>query len=193
MPHAAAMVGHGGFGTTMAALAAGVPQVVVPLFAPDQYVNGEHVAAVGAGLNLDGGPTAIPALAEAVERLVAEPEYRAAARAVADEMSGLPPVAPVPVAGAFRRHRGLALGERRGSDYWLGVGGLGSPEQSVPVRMQVRARVIRCQGATVSAGVWDELSRDLSYRRSTDVAQAIEDLDARSKELSMSSSVAGEA
>jgi UDP:flavonoid glycosyltransferase YjiC (YdhE family) len=93
MPHAAAMVGHGGFGTTMAALAAGVPQVVVPLFSLDQRINGEHVAAVGAGLNLDGGPMAIPVLAEAVERLVAGPAYRTAARAVADEMTGLPPVA----------------------------------------------------------------------------------------------------
>ncbi len=93
MPRAAAMVGHGGFGTTMAGLAAGVPQVVVPLFAPDQYINGKHVAAVGAGLNLDGGPMAIPVLAEAVEHLVADPAYRTAAQAVADEMAGLPPVA----------------------------------------------------------------------------------------------------
>ena len=93
MPHAAAMVGHGGFGTTMAALAAGVPQVVVPLFSADQHINGKHVAAVGAGLNLDGGPMAIPVLAEAVENLVADPAYRTTAQAVADEMAGLPPVA----------------------------------------------------------------------------------------------------
>ena len=50
LAHAAAMVGHGGFGTTMGALAAGVPQVVVPLFSFDQIVNGEHVEAVGAGV-----------------------------------------------------------------------------------------------------------------------------------------------
>ncbi len=34
LAHAAAMLGHGGFGTTMGALAAGVPQVVVPSSAP---------------------------------------------------------------------------------------------------------------------------------------------------------------
>ena len=39
MPLAAAMVGHGGFGTTMSAIAAGVPEVVVPLFAGDQFIN----------------------------------------------------------------------------------------------------------------------------------------------------------
>ena len=49
-------VGHGGFGTTMLALAAGVPQVIVPLFASDQHVNARHVAATGAGVCLDGGP-----------------------------------------------------------------------------------------------------------------------------------------
>ena len=49
MPHAAAVVGHGGFGTTMMALAAGVPQVVVPLFAFDQTINAERVAASAPG------------------------------------------------------------------------------------------------------------------------------------------------
>ena len=44
-----AMVGHGGFGTTMGALLAGVPQVVVPLFA-DQPYNAARVADLGAGL-----------------------------------------------------------------------------------------------------------------------------------------------
>jgi hypothetical protein len=34
---ASAMVGHGGFGTTTGALLAGVPQVVVPLFADQPY------------------------------------------------------------------------------------------------------------------------------------------------------------
>ena len=50
MPAASAMIGHGGFGTTMMALAAGVPQVVVPLFAADQHVHAAQVAAVGAGV-----------------------------------------------------------------------------------------------------------------------------------------------
>ena len=54
LEQAAALVGHGGFGTTMGALAAGVPQVVVPLFSFDQIVNGDHVAAVGAGLTVRG-------------------------------------------------------------------------------------------------------------------------------------------
>jgi UDP:flavonoid glycosyltransferase YjiC (YdhE family) len=92
MPHCAAMVGHGGFGTTMAALSAGVPQVVVPLFAFDQRVNAAHVAAAGAGVDLDGGPACVPGVAEAVARLMQESSYRQAAGSVASEMAALPPV-----------------------------------------------------------------------------------------------------
>lgn len=92
MPHAAAVIGHGGFGTTMATLAAGVPQLVIPLFAFDQQMHGERVAAIGAGLTVHDGPTAIADVVDAVTRLLREPSFRAAARAVADEMAGLPPV-----------------------------------------------------------------------------------------------------
>jgi len=92
MRHCSAMVGHGGFGTTMAGLAGGVPQVVVPLFSFDQRVNAEHLAAVGAGLHVEGGPGAMSAAADAAARLVEEPAFREAARAVADDMAALPPV-----------------------------------------------------------------------------------------------------
>ena len=64
------MVGHGGFGTTLGALLAGVPQVVVPLFA-DQPSNAERIAAIGAGLDADcARPATIRA---AVERCSREP------------------------------------------------------------------------------------------------------------------------
>ena len=84
------VVGHGGFGTTMAALAYGVPQIVVPLFASDQYVHAERVEAVGAGLRLVGGVGALPQLADLVPRMLADPAYEAGARVVADEMASLP-------------------------------------------------------------------------------------------------------
>lgn len=92
MPHAAAVVGHGGYGTTMAALAAGAPQVVVPLFAFDQHLNAEHLAAAGAGIALGGGPTPTAGLARAVAELLTEPSYRRAAGALADAMAALPPI-----------------------------------------------------------------------------------------------------
>lgn len=91
LAHAAAMLGHGGFGTTMGAMAAGVPQVVVPLFSSDQVVNGEHVAAVGAGLTVGLGPAAVACAAAAVLQLLEDPEYAASARRIADAMVELPP------------------------------------------------------------------------------------------------------
>ena len=93
MHHCSAVVGHGGFGTTMAALAAGVPQVIVPLFAFDQRVNAEHVAAVGAGLQVDGGPEGMIAVPDAAIRLITESSYREAAGSVANAMAALPPIA----------------------------------------------------------------------------------------------------
>lgn len=90
LPHAAAVVGHGGFGTTMAALAAGLPQVVLPLFAMDQFLNAEHVAGVGAGLALPGGVDAVAALPAALATVLGDARHRVAARGVAAEIAALP-------------------------------------------------------------------------------------------------------
>ena len=90
MPLAAAVVGHGGFGTTMTALAAGVPQVVVPLFAFDQTVNGERVAAVGAGVHVGGGPPAVAGIGPAVTEVLSDPSYRWVAERLAAEIAALP-------------------------------------------------------------------------------------------------------
>jgi UDP:flavonoid glycosyltransferase YjiC (YdhE family) len=90
MPHAAAVIGHGGFGTTMTTLAAGVPQVVVPLFALDQFYNARAVEHAGAGLTVDPELTA---LTDALSRLVRDGSHRLAARRLAEEIADLPSVA----------------------------------------------------------------------------------------------------
>jgi UDP:flavonoid glycosyltransferase YjiC (YdhE family) len=87
MPHTAAMVGHGGSGSTLIALAAGVPLALIPLFV-DGPANARRVAEIGAGIELAG----TSGLAGAVERLVGDPRYREAAGRVADELRTLPPV-----------------------------------------------------------------------------------------------------
>jgi UDP:flavonoid glycosyltransferase YjiC (YdhE family) len=93
--HAAAAVVHGGSGSTLGAIAAGVPLVVVPLFA-DQPQNARRVAEVGAGLAVeadreDVGGTAGP-LRDAIESVLSEPSYGERARALADELRAEPPV-----------------------------------------------------------------------------------------------------
>ena len=107
MPHVAAVVGHGGFGTTMLALAAGIPQVVVPLFSADQFDNATRVEAVGVGVAvcdpgaadlltsavLPNGPSAIDTLASAVLRILHDTDLRQRAHELATEVAALPPAA----------------------------------------------------------------------------------------------------
>jgi UDP:flavonoid glycosyltransferase YjiC (YdhE family) len=85
LPHAAVVAHHGGTGTTLGTLAAGIPQVVTPLFA-DQPLNARAIAGAGAGIATD------PAgLREAIERVLAGPGYADAARRLAGEMRSHPP------------------------------------------------------------------------------------------------------
>jgi UDP:flavonoid glycosyltransferase YjiC (YdhE family) len=95
LAHAAAAVVHGGSGSTLGAVAAGVPLVVVPLFA-DQPENARRIAEVGAGLAVepdreDPNATTSP-LREAIETVLAEPSYRERARALAAELEAAPSV-----------------------------------------------------------------------------------------------------
>jgi UDP:flavonoid glycosyltransferase YjiC (YdhE family) len=91
MPQASAMVVHGGFGTVRAALCAGLPLAVAPLFA-DQPYNARRVAAMGAGIAIEGGPGALAGLGHAVRTILDDPSYAAAASAVAADAATLPPV-----------------------------------------------------------------------------------------------------
>ena len=96
MAEAAAVVGHGGFGTAMAALAARVPQAVLPLFSFDQAINAEHVAAANAGIPLTGGLAAVADLPAALRRVLADPAFAEGARAIAAEIAALPLVTEYP-------------------------------------------------------------------------------------------------
>jgi hypothetical protein len=93
LAHASAVIGHGGFGTTMGALAAAVPQAVSPLFSFDQVVNGEHVAAVGAGPTTGMGQGSVARAAAEVPRLLEEPAFSESARRIATALQALPPPA----------------------------------------------------------------------------------------------------
>jgi len=90
LPHVSAMVGHGGFGTTITGLAGGVPMVVVPLFALDQHYNAAAVTRAGAGISLAGGPAAMGELSFSLERVLADQTYGAGARTVAADIARLP-------------------------------------------------------------------------------------------------------
>ena len=89
------MVGHAGAGSTLAALAAGVPMALVPLFA-DQPFNARRVAELGAAIALEDGLASLPGLDQAVLELLSVPRYRDRARAIADEIQTLPPIDEAP-------------------------------------------------------------------------------------------------
>ena len=91
MPHAAAMIAHGGLGTTLLGLSAGVPMVILPLFA-DQLHNADRVADLGAALVAHGGLEGIEQLPSALHGILTEDNYAARARECADEIARLPPV-----------------------------------------------------------------------------------------------------
>jgi MGT family glycosyltransferase len=111
LAHAAAVVTHGGHGTVLRSLAAGVPAVVLPM-GRDQLDNAARVVAREAGLRLK--PSAKPsAIAAAVRRLLDEPRHREGARRMAaalqaeagrdgaaDELEGAHPAARTAAAAA---------------------------------------------------------------------------------------------
>ena len=78
LPYCSAVLTHGGHGTVMKALAAGVPLVVAPL-GRDQPDNAARVVHAGAGLWVSK-KAGVPALRDAIARTLDEPRYRAAAR-----------------------------------------------------------------------------------------------------------------
>jgi UDP:flavonoid glycosyltransferase YjiC (YdhE family) len=100
LPRADAAVSHGGFGTTMGAIASGLPLVVVPLFG-DQPDNARRVEAAGAGVVVwpdpDRPAEAIRsgidpnALRDAITTALDEPGYRRVAGELAAEMAAQPP------------------------------------------------------------------------------------------------------
>jgi UDP:flavonoid glycosyltransferase YjiC (YdhE family) len=90
LPHVAGVVHHGGAGTLMSALVAGVPQLVVP-GAGDRTRHARLIAERGAGL-------AVPLRelsAASLERLVTDSTLRTAAGELAVEIAAMPPPSAV--------------------------------------------------------------------------------------------------
>jgi len=95
LAHARAVVCHGGSGTVLGALSAGLPLVIMPMFA-DQPENAREVEAAGAGLGVPFGDASPDRIASALTRVLGEPTFAQRAQAIAREMSTLPPVESAP-------------------------------------------------------------------------------------------------
>ncbi len=91
LPHCDLVVTHGGHNTVLAALAHGLPLVVIPI-AADQPENARRCAALGLG-RVVGPEERIPdAIRTAVREVLGEPRYRQNAVALQTEMETLPRV-----------------------------------------------------------------------------------------------------
>jgi UDP:flavonoid glycosyltransferase YjiC (YdhE family) len=94
---------HGGSGTAFGALAAGVPVLVMPLFA-DQFENGRRIVEAGAGLVVVPTPPGVASsrqvfapddavrLTEGIMTILARTSYTDQARAIAGEIGSAPSV-----------------------------------------------------------------------------------------------------
>jgi UDP:flavonoid glycosyltransferase YjiC (YdhE family) len=89
LPHCAATVGHGGSGSTLAALAHGLPTLFVPQGA-DQFENALMCAELGAGRVLMPGKVSGDAVREGVVALLEVGSYRERAAALAAEIAAMP-------------------------------------------------------------------------------------------------------
>jgi UDP:flavonoid glycosyltransferase YjiC (YdhE family) len=89
LPACSAVLSHGGSGTFLGALAAGVPQVVVPLMA-DQYLNADAGREGGVALAVRPEDASVTALRAALTRILDDAAMRAAAVAVAGELAAMP-------------------------------------------------------------------------------------------------------
>lgn len=84
------VVTHGGSGTTLGALAHGLPMLMIPQGA-NQFGNAERAAGLGVAIRLLPAEADADRIRDAFGRLVGDPAYRENARRLADEIGAMPP------------------------------------------------------------------------------------------------------
>ena len=89
LKHAGLVVHHGGTGTVLGSLAAGLPQLILPQGA-DQFANADALTTLGAAKSLVGEAIRIDAIEAAVRELLADPKPREIAQTVAAEIAAMP-------------------------------------------------------------------------------------------------------
>jgi UDP:flavonoid glycosyltransferase YjiC (YdhE family) len=89
LEHCDLVVAHGGAGTTLAALARGVPLVMIPQGA-DQFINTALVVRAGAGLPVAPARSTPEAVRDAASLVLRKPSYTASARWIAAQIGTMP-------------------------------------------------------------------------------------------------------
>ncbi|MEC3977096.1 glycosyltransferase [Amycolatopsis sp. H20-H5] len=94
LAHADLAVHHGGTGTVLGSLSAGLPQLILPQGA-DQFINADTVSELGAARSLRGEAITADAVEEHARVLLTDQNAREAARSVGAEIAALPSPAEV--------------------------------------------------------------------------------------------------
>jgi UDP:flavonoid glycosyltransferase YjiC (YdhE family) len=89
LPYVDLVAHHGGSGTTLGGLAAGLPQLFLPQGA-DQFINAEAVLTAGAGGRILPDEFHADVVTEQARRLLADESVLAAARRLAEEIAAMP-------------------------------------------------------------------------------------------------------
>jgi UDP:flavonoid glycosyltransferase YjiC (YdhE family) len=92
LPYCKALIFHGGYNSLHSALWHGLPMVLIPMGAGDQYPTALRCAEVGAGVLVEGNPPEPEAIRAATEAVLGQPAYRARARQLQRKMKELPPL-----------------------------------------------------------------------------------------------------
>lgn len=90
LPRCDALIFHGGYNSFHSAMWHGLPVVAVPMEAGDQLPTAEKLDELGLGIWVRGQPPAAAEIAAAVQRVLADPGYKAHVLAFGAEMLALP-------------------------------------------------------------------------------------------------------
>jgi L-noviosyl transferase len=94
LPTCSAVIHHGGAGSTMTSIIAGLPQLVLPQMCV-QYQHAQQIAGAGAGSWLAPGELDADSVRAAVDRLLDDPTAAATSRRLRDELAARPEPAAV--------------------------------------------------------------------------------------------------
>jgi rhamnosyltransferase subunit B len=89
LPRCAALVHHGGVGSTAEALRAGIPQLIVPL-AFDQFDNAARVESLGVGMSLPSRRLTAARLAKKLQQLLSSSSIQVQARQISRRLHPVP-------------------------------------------------------------------------------------------------------
>ena len=97
LPHCDLVIGHGGSGTMLGAVGAGLPQLAIPQ-AADQFINAAAIVRAGVGLALTPTEFDARAVQDCTNKLLGDHSFAEAARRVSAEIASMPtPEEVVPV------------------------------------------------------------------------------------------------